>query len=861
MAVADDKRARAGRKTTGRGARALGAMAIAFAGLCASGAAHADARTEARRHFRAGMDLIAKGRYEAAVDELTQANAILPHPNVSYNVARALVELGRIDEALTAYRDYLASSPPDREKVAKLVEQLESKRALQKAEHDRPAPAPAPIATGPQTPEPAPAPIATPTTEAPPGPAPSAKPGPPTPPATPPAAAEADGKARTEDVYRETVVTASRGAQSPLDSPSSTTILTRQDLQLSGITRIPELLRRVAGMDVMQITGGDTNVSMRGMNSRLANKLLVLVNGRSVYFDFIGSTFWESLTVDVDQIDRLEVVRGPGSALYGADAFAGVVNIITIAPGVGKPGARAGGGDHGQAYGSVWAAGREGDFAFRASAGYTRYPRWTREVASSRVDLVTSDADQNVGAQNVRLDVRATQRFGSDVEVDLGGGYSRGDLDIYGIGPFNDYVVHFDNADVTAALRTKHVTARAYYQRLTSRTSVDYAYRGHTLFDAHPTQNVVDAEVVYAGSLDWPGSVRQDVRVGAGYRMKDVNWEYFQPEVPVEHHASVFLQDSIHFTSWAELVASGRIDYVPYLEKVVPSPRGSLILKPTDRQAVRVSGSTAFRTPSYLEAYLGLPIQLSVPGVQMVSATKRADDRSFILQPEQIVTGEASYLNQQSDLFEFELTAYYNRVSQLILLADARVDTLSNRKDGVGGLDPATGRYSVANGGWQNACDTYHVGGGELGGRVYPTEGLDLFANYAINYGVQERPAGCDVPDDKRTSRHKVNAGVQFRTKIGFNGEITFHYQSPQSWREQVATATGIEYRLFDLPAYTLLNGRVGFRFYKERAEVSATVFNALADVFGDPAQQHPFGNRVGRRVMGFFSYSLGGSK
>ena len=114
MAVADDKRARAGRKTTGRGARALGAMAIAFAGLCASGAAHADARTEARRHFRAGMDLIAKGRYEAAVDELTQANAILPHPNVSYNVARALVELGRIDEALTAYRDYLASSPPDR---------------------------------------------------------------------------------------------------------------------------------------------------------------------------------------------------------------------------------------------------------------------------------------------------------------------------------------------------------------------------------------------------------------------------------------------------------------------------------------------------------------------------------------------------------------------------------------------------------------------------------------------------------------------------------------------------------------------------------------------------------------------------
>ena len=59
------------------------------------------------------------------------------------------------------------------------------------------------------------------------------------------------------------------------------------------------------------------------------------------------------------------------------------------------------------------------------------------------------------------------------------------------------------------------------------------------------------------------------------------------------------------------------------------------------------------------------------------------------------------------------------------------------------------------------------AGGGELGGRVYPVEGLDLFANYAINYAKQDRPAGCNVPEDGRTSRHKVNAGVQVRTKAG----------------------------------------------------------------------------------------------
>jgi iron complex outermembrane receptor protein len=102
-----------------------------------------------------------------------------------------------------------------------------------------------------------------------------------------------------------------------------------------------------------------------------------------------------------------------------------------------------------------------------------------------------------------------------------------------------------------------------------------------------------------------------------------------------------------------------------------------------------------------------------------------------------------------------------------------------------------------------------------------------------------------------------VNAGVQVRTKAGVNGEVSVHYQSPQIWVEQVTTPTSIEPQAFDLPGYTLLNARLGYRFYKDRAEVSATIFNALSGVGADPPQMHPFGNRIGRRVMGFISYSL----
>ncbi len=174
----------------------------------------------------------------------------------------------------------------------------------------------------------------------------------------------------------------------------------------------------------------------------------------------------------------------------------------------------------------------------------------------------------------------------------------------------------------------------------------------------------------------------------------------------------------------------------------------------------------------------------------------------------------------------------------------------------MGGYDPVTGHYAAAFGGWDNSGDVYNVFGGEAGIHVYPVEGLDLFANYAINYTLQQH-AIPGTPDDQRTSHHKVNAGVQLRTKIGFNGEISFYYQSSQVWSEQVASLSGIAYQQFPLPAYTLLNGRLGWRFYKDRIELSSTVFNALAGVFSPPPQMHPFGNQIGRNVMGFFSYTL----
>ncbi len=848
------------------------ATAVALAASLYSGVASADARTEARIHFRKGMGLIQQKKLVEGIAELERAYEIYPHPNVAFNVATAQAELGHYELAIGAYRTYLDSNPPDRADVEKAIADLQLKLAQQrektleqvKPPEPKPSEKPPEPKPGEKPPEPKPGEPATPE------PKPNEKPPEPTSneiaATTAPKPGEAAAvQARSEDVYEQTVVTASRGAQSPLDAPNSTTIITRQDIRLSGHTRIPELLRRVAGMDVMEMTGGEEDVSMRGFNSRQANKLLVLVDGRSVFNDILGSTFWETFTIDIDQIERIEVVRGPGSALYGADAFAGVVNIITITPGEGKTGFRVGAGDGGQGYASAWAVGHEGDFGFRASMGYTRYPRWSREFSPDRIDVnAGTTVDQNLGAENLRADLRGTYRIDKNNEIGFGGGFSRFLLDVYGVGPFNDYNFAGDNTDVSVDYKGKYVNARAYYDRLAGTAGSDYAYTGHTLDISHPNENVVNVEAEYVNDFRLPQALHHDVHIGVGYRLKDITWEYLVQPTPVEHHASAYVQDTIKIADKVNIVGSGRVDYVPYLKRMVGSPRGSVVFKPTSRQALRISGSTAFRTPSFLEAYTALPVQLSLPGVEIYSATAPPINPSFILQPEQVTSAEVGYLNQQSDYFDFEVTAYYNRVSNLIQLAPVSQISLANVAGGLPTYDPVTGRYDAGYGGWNNSTDIYNVFGGEVSAHVYPTEGLDLFANYAINYNVQQVNEPNEQPD-QRTSHHKVNAGVQLRTKIGFNGEITFYYQSSQLWNEQVATLQGIVSQQFPLPAYTLLNARLGWRFYHDRIEISGTVFNALSGTGGCTAncyglqapQMHPFGNQIGRRFMGFLSYSM----
>jgi iron complex outermembrane receptor protein len=132
-----------------------------------------------------------------------------------------------------------------------------------------------------------------------------------------------------EELLQSDVQTASRKAQRLQDVAAAVFVITREDIERSGATSIPESLRLAPGVEVARIANNKWAVSARGFNGRFANKLLVLVDGRSIYSPLFSGVLWEMEDTLLEDIDRIEVIRGPGAALWGANAVNGVINIIT----------------------------------------------------------------------------------------------------------------------------------------------------------------------------------------------------------------------------------------------------------------------------------------------------------------------------------------------------------------------------------------------------------------------------------------------------------------------------------------------------------------------------------------------------
>jgi len=131
------------------------------------------------------------------------------------------------------------------------------------------------------------------------------------------------------DLAGLTVTSVSKTAEKASDAAAAIYVITQKDLHRAGITTIPEALRMVPGVQVAQIGAHSWAVSIRGFNNELSNKLLVLIDGRSVYTPVYSGVYWDTQDTMIEDIDRIEVIRGPGATLWGANAVNGVINIVT----------------------------------------------------------------------------------------------------------------------------------------------------------------------------------------------------------------------------------------------------------------------------------------------------------------------------------------------------------------------------------------------------------------------------------------------------------------------------------------------------------------------------------------------------
>lgn len=883
--------------------RGLGAASgLALAAALVATPVAADERTEARRHFQDGMRLLEEGDVDGGVAELQLAYEILPHRNVLYNIARAYLDGGRRQEAVPYLERYLATDPPDRSEVEGLLEAL---RAEAEAER-RPAPVDAPpeavaedeatlvtdeeiqaleeaadqIGALARTAESetlarradrlrelaaalrrrranvdgasAPAAVA------------AVAPGGPGPTLVDPEASAASASAGaalgfagedTGEAYEEQIVSASRTAQRPLDAPNSTGVVTNQDIRLSGLIQPGETLRRVAGVEVMTQSPGDVQVSIRGLNQRLSNRAVVLVDGRSIYLDFLGATLWSFLPVPNEQIERIEVIRGPASALYGADAFTGIINILTRP--IGEGGSWISGTvGNGETYRvSAGSSARVDRVRFRLSGGFERTDQFARIVGPDRVDIFPFANSPDKAYDRLF--------FGGDAQIRLDGGYTltggvginRGDRTIQGVSRLREiFLEDATFAQTYLAFQTPvGLSSRVFWNRFeTDYGNSDQIPGGIEIAQRSRVSrsDVFDAELVYGNSFAI-GTVENAVIGGFSYRFKEVDWNWIADPVtgdPVrtQHHFGGFLQDTLRIDEVVQVVASVRLDVHPLLSSPQVSPRGSILVHPTQRQTIRLTGGTAFRGPTFTESYASVPNTTPLRGVTAYGVGDQT------LDPERIVSVELGYMLQESDRFSLEVNGYYNLVFDQILLSENQVFRLADQQTNPrAGYQPELGAVPLGQLVFANESQTFRQLGGELVLRVYPVDGVDLYANYAIH----ETTPQTDQPFggrelDQRTSTHKVNVGAQYRSTFGLDLSADFSWVSSQRWVEQVldTESGGTAFVPFDLPAYAVLNARVGYRLLDDNLEL-AVVGTNLVD---DGHREHPFGQPTELRVMGW---------
>jgi iron complex outermembrane receptor protein len=461
-----------------------------------------------------------------------------------------------------------------------------------------------------------------------------------------------------EELMSVDVTSVSKKEEKLFEAAAAIYVITQDDIRRSGATSIPELLRNAPGVEVARVDSHTWAITARGFNSTTANKLLVLIDGRSVYTPLFSGVFWDKQDTLLEDVERIEVIRGPGATLWGANAVNGVINIITKSAKetqgwlvVG------GGGTEERGFGGVRYGGQLG-----ANARYRVYAKYANRDDTVLPDGTDARDAWQMGQGGFRVDWDASHNNLLTFQGDLyGGGLGQTSTILSPTPP----LMRLNTADTAVAgghvlgrwihhfSETSNVQLQLYYDRTERRIPLVFSEKRDT----------VDLDVQHRFRL----GPRQEIVWGVGYRDTrdqvdhtfNVSWD---PDRRATDVVSAFVQDDITLLPNRLRVTLGSKFEHNDFTGVEIQPNARLAWTPTERHTVWAAISRAVRTPTRLDDDIRLNAQV-IPGTPP-SVLAVFGSRDFA--SEALLAYELGYRLQPHPRLFLDVAAFYNVYDRLL---------------------------------------------------------------------------------------------------------------------------------------------------------------------------------------------------
>jgi iron complex outermembrane recepter protein len=577
------------------------------------------------------------------------------------------------------------------------------------------------------------------------------------------------------------VVSASRKSQTLSDVSSAVFVINQEDIRHSGATTIPDLLRMVPGVQVASIDGHSWAVSIRGFNGNFANKLLVMIDGRSVYTPMFGGVFWDVQDTMFDNIERIEVIRGSGSTMWGANAVNGVINIITKNSQDTKGGLVTGLAGTGE----------------RASVE-ARYGAALSDSANYRIYLKHVDRDNTMSSTPGAEDFLRITRGGFRVDSAPADGFNltlQGDA--YGGSEGNTFnVPSFSAPYLNTLTRSSDLSGANILSRLDWLQSESSKVSLQLYYDRTNRDTRFYREYRDTADIDLQHNIRiagnHELTWGAGFRFlhdrtpgSDVF--HLTPENRSDSLLNLFAQDEI--TLWPDtlrFILGSKLEHNEFSGWEL-EPSAKLSWTPRKGYSIWASVARSVRTPSRAEQDMNMTYKVSppTPQIPLPSVVVRLGDRA--VGAEALLAYELGFRADLSDILSVDFSSFYNQYRSVIDSAPAPL---------VPGATQLTIPFVYRN--------LYHFDstGAELSLQLHPREWWKIKAGYSyIRFLGDETDTYLGV---KATPAHQATVRSLFSIGRDIDLDIWARYVGANSYP--------LYYGTVEIPAYTALDTRLAWR-------------------------------------------------